>query len=135
MSCSGGGMPDSLAGGSIHLATGTYRVTAIRTLAEAHAKAEQVLVVAAVLGRPDLAAWGQLGIVAAGPQESVKRCEPLLALIGVEHSSPVTKPETATAIKLANNMVLGAVIVAQAEAFSLVRKYGVAPQVMFEVMN
>jgi 3-hydroxyisobutyrate dehydrogenase-like beta-hydroxyacid dehydrogenase len=32
-------------------------------------------------------------------------------------------------------MVLGAVIVAQAEAFSLVRKYGVAPQVMFAVMN
>ena len=136
MSCSGGGgMRDSLAGGSIHLAMGTYGVAAIRTLAEAHAKAGQVLVVAPVLGRPDLAASGQLGIVAAGPQESVKRCEPLLALIGRRTFQSGTKPETATAIKLANNMVLGAVIVAQAEAFSLVRKYGVAPQVRFEVMN
>ena len=122
-------MRDSLAGGSIHLATGTYRVTAIRTVAEAHAKAGQVL------GRPDLAASGQLGIVAAGPQESVKR---MRALAGVDRPRTFqsgTKPETATAIKLANNMVLGAVMVAQAEAFSLVRKYGVAPQVMFEVMN
>jgi 3-hydroxyisobutyrate dehydrogenase-like beta-hydroxyacid dehydrogenase len=60
------------------------------------------------------------------------------ALAGVDRptNSPVrTKPETATAIKLANNMVSGAVIVAQAKAFSLLRKYGVAPQVMFEVMN
>jgi 3-hydroxyisobutyrate dehydrogenase-like beta-hydroxyacid dehydrogenase len=31
-------------------------------------------------------------------------------------------------------MVLGAAIVAQAEAFSLVRKYGVSPKVMYEVM-
>ena len=129
MSCSGGGMRDSLAGGSIHLAMGTYRVTAIRTVAEAHAKAGQVL------GRPDLAASGQLGIVAAGPQESVKQCEPLLALIGRRTFQSGTKPETATAIKLANNMVLGAVIVARTQAFSLVRKYGVAPPVMFEVMN
>ena len=78
---------------------------------------------------------GLLGIVAAGPQESVKRCEPLLALIGRRTFQSGTKPETATAIKLANNMVSGTVIVAQAKAFSLVRKYGVAPQVMFEVMN
>jgi len=131
----GGGMRDGLAASAIHLAMGTYGVAAIRTLADAHAKAGQVLVAAPVLGRPDLAASGQLGIVAAGPAESVKRCEPLLALIGRRTFMSGTKPETATAIKLANNMVLGAAIVAQAEAFSLVRKYGVAPQVMYEVMT
>lgn len=70
-------MRDSLAGGSIHLAMGTYGVAAIRTLAEAHAKGGQVLVAGPVLGRPDLAASGQLGIVAAGPQESVKRMRAL----------------------------------------------------------
>src|SRR5437870_2396027 len=43
--------------------------------------------------------------------------------------------EDATAIELANNLALGAAIVAQAEAFSLVRKYGVAPQVMYDVMT
>jgi 3-hydroxyisobutyrate dehydrogenase-like beta-hydroxyacid dehydrogenase len=130
-----GGMRDSLASGAIHLAMGTYGVAAIRTLADAHAKAGQVLVAAPVLGRPDLAASGQLGIVAAGPSESVKRCEPVLSLIGRRTFLSGAKPESATAIKLANNMVLGAAIVAQAEAFSLVRKYGVAPQVMYEVMT
>jgi 3-hydroxyisobutyrate dehydrogenase-like beta-hydroxyacid dehydrogenase len=132
---SAGGMRDSLAPGAIHLAMGTYGVATIRILGDAHAKANQVLVAAPVLGRPDLAASGQLGIVAAGPAESVHRCEPLLALIGRRTFLAGAKPESATAIKLANNLVLGAAIVAQAEAFSLIRKYGVEPQVMYDVMT
>jgi 3-hydroxyisobutyrate dehydrogenase-like beta-hydroxyacid dehydrogenase len=130
-----GGMRDSLPAGAIHLAMGTYGVSAIRALAEAHAKANQVLVAAPVLGRPDLAASGQLGIVAAGNPEAVRRCELLFQVLGRRTFEAGVKPESATAIKLANNLVLGAAIVAQAEAFSLVRKYGVAPQVMYDVMT
>jgi 3-hydroxyisobutyrate dehydrogenase-like beta-hydroxyacid dehydrogenase len=111
-------MRDSLAGGSIHLAMGTYGVAAIRTLAEAHAKAGQVLVAGPVLGRPDLAASGQLGIVAAGPQESVKGMRALADVDRRRTFQSGTKPETATAIKLANNMVLGAVIVAGRSIFA-----------------
>src|SRR5262245_30179647 len=132
---SANGIRDSLPEGTIHLAMGTYGVAAIRTLADAHAKANQVLVAAPVLGRPDLAASGQLGIVAAGPPSAVKRCEPLLQVMGRRTFEAGVKPESATAIKLANNLVLGAAIVAQAEAFSLVRKYGVEPQVMYDVMT
>ena len=130
-----GGMRDSLPSGAIHLAMGTYGVAAIRTMMDAHAKANQVLVAAPVLGRPDLAASGQLGIVAAGPMEEVRRCLPLLQLMGRRVFEAGVKPESATAIKLANNLVLGAAIVAQGEAFSLVRKFGVAPQVMYDVMT
>jgi 3-hydroxyisobutyrate dehydrogenase-like beta-hydroxyacid dehydrogenase len=130
-----GGMRDSLPAGAIHLAMGTYGVAAIRAMADAHAKANQVLVAAPVLGRPDLAASGQLGIVAAGPAEGVRRCEPLLQRMGRRVFQAGSKPESATAIKLANNLVLGAAIVAQAEAFSLVRKYDVSPQVMYDVMT
>ena len=46
-----------------------------------------------------------------------------------------TKPESATAIKLANNAVLGCAMVAMAEGFALVRKYGVVPQVFQDVMT
>jgi len=130
-----GGMRDCLAAGAIHLAMGTYGVAAVRTLADAHTKANQILVAAPVLGRPDLAASGQLGIVAGGPPEAVHRCEPLLRVIGRRTFEAGVKPESATAIKLANNLVLGAAIVAQAEAFSLVRKYGVEAQVMYDVMT
>ena len=77
-----GGLCESLPKGAIHLAMGTYGVGAIRTLEAAHAQAGQTLVAAPVLGRPDLAAAGQLGVVPGGPEDAVSRCAPLLNLIG-----------------------------------------------------
>ena len=46
-----------------------------------------------------------------------------------------SKPEGATAIKLANNFVLGCALEAMSEGFSLTRKYGVDPQVFYQVMT
>jgi 3-hydroxyisobutyrate dehydrogenase-like beta-hydroxyacid dehydrogenase len=129
------GMRDSLSPGAIHLAMGTYGVATIRALAAAHTEAKQILVAAPVLGRPDLAASGQLGIVPAGPAEAVERCSALFEAMGRRTFLAGTTPDAATAIKLANNAVLGAAMVAMAEAFSLVRKYNVAPQVFYEVMT
>ena len=130
-----GGIRDSLPPGAIHLAMGTYGVGAVRTLAAAHGNARQFLVAAPVLGRPDLAASGQLGIVAAGPQDAVRRCQPLLNVIGRRTFHAGTPPEAATVIKLAHNLVLGCAMVAMGEGFSLVRKYGVEPQVLYDVMT
>src|SRR5262249_16145357 len=98
-------------------AMGTYGVATIRTLADAHANAHQILVAAPVLGRPDLAASGQLGIVAGGPPDSVRRCGPLFEAMGRRTFEAGMKPESPTPIKLPNNLVLGVTIVAQAEAF------------------
>jgi 3-hydroxyisobutyrate dehydrogenase-like beta-hydroxyacid dehydrogenase len=114
---------------------GTYGIGTIRTLAAAHSAAKQTLVAAPVLGRPDLAASGQLGIVAAGPDEALARCEPLFAIIGRLTFHAGEEPEAATAVKLANNLVLGCAIQAMAEAFSLVRRYDVRPQVLYDVMT
>jgi 3-hydroxyisobutyrate dehydrogenase-like beta-hydroxyacid dehydrogenase len=124
------GMCASLPAGAIHMAMGTYGIGTIRALEKAHADAKQTLLAVPVLGRPDLAAAGQLGIVPAGPDEALKRCEPLFQLIArrVFYAGP--KPESASAIKLANNAVLGCAITAMGEAYSLVRKYGVDPQVL-----
>jgi 3-hydroxyisobutyrate dehydrogenase-like beta-hydroxyacid dehydrogenase len=129
-----GGLRDSMGKGAIHMASGTHGVPAIRALEEAHAGAGQVLVASPVLGRPDLAASGQLGVVPGGPEDAVKRCQPLLEVIGRRIFPAGPKPECATAIKLANNAVLGCAMVAMAEGFALVRKYGVQPQVFQDVM-
>jgi 3-hydroxyisobutyrate dehydrogenase-like beta-hydroxyacid dehydrogenase len=130
-----GGIRDSLPASAIHLIMGTHGVATIRTLAAAHAEANQFLVAAPVLGRPDLAASGQLGIVTAGPDDAVKRCEPLFEAIGRRAFHAGTQPEAATVVKLMNNLVLGSAMVAMAEGFSLVRKYGVEPQVLYDVMT
>jgi 3-hydroxyisobutyrate dehydrogenase-like beta-hydroxyacid dehydrogenase len=130
-----GGLCDTLPAGAIHLAMGTYGIGTIRALAAAHSAANQVLVAAPVLGRPDLAASGQLGIVTAGPDEAVGRCEPLFKIIGRLTFQAGKEPEAASAVKLANNLVLGCAIQAMGEAFSLVRRYDVRPQVLYDVMT
>lgn len=130
-----GGIRDSLAAGAIHLCMGTHSVAAVQALARAHEEMRQKMVSAPVLGRPDAAAAGQLGIVAGGPADAVKACEPLFQALGRRTFEAGSQPEGAAAIKLSNNFVLGAAIEAMAEAFSLVRKYGVMPQVLFDVMT
>jgi 3-hydroxyisobutyrate dehydrogenase-like beta-hydroxyacid dehydrogenase len=129
------GICESLPKGAIHLVMGTHGVAVVRQLQAAHREAGQTLVAAPVLGRPDLAATGQLGIVVGGPEDAVARCTVLLQSMGRRIFSAGVKPESATAIKLANNAVLGCAMVAMAEGFSLVRKYDVAPQVFQDVMT
>ena len=130
-----GGLIASLPAGAIHIASGTYGIATIRALEAAHARAKQTLLAVPVLGRPDLAASGQLGLVPAGPQEAIDRCDALFKLLGKRIFYAGSKPESASAIKLANNAVLGCAITAMGEGFSLVRKYGVDAKVLYEVLT
>ena len=130
-----GGIVAALPAGAIHLAMGTHGVHVMRVLGEAHAEAGQVLVAAPVLGRPDVAAAGRLGIVPAGPADAVARCGALFDVIGRRTFDGGADPESAAAIKVANNFVLGCAIEAMGEAFALVRKYGVDADVFLDVMT
>jgi 3-hydroxyisobutyrate dehydrogenase-like beta-hydroxyacid dehydrogenase len=129
------GLCASLGRGAIHVVMGTHGVAMVRELETRHREAGQTLVAAPVLGRPDLAASGQLGIVVAGPEDAVERCDELLKVMGRRTFVAGLKPESATAIKLANNALLGCAMVAMAEGFSLIRKYGVLPQTFQDVMT
>jgi 3-hydroxyisobutyrate dehydrogenase-like beta-hydroxyacid dehydrogenase len=129
------GILASLPGGAIHMPMGTHGVDLIRLLTRAHADAGQVLVAAPVLGRPEAAAEGQIGVVTAGPAEAMRRCEPLFRAVGRRTFFAGEAPEAATAVKLANNFVLGCAIEAMGEGFALTRKFGVAPQVFYDVLS
>ena len=128
------GLAANMRKGAVHVVMGTHGVAMVRQLDAKHREAGQVLVAAPVLGRPDLAATGQLGIVAGGPDDAVAHVTPLLSVMGKRIFPAGTKPESATAIKLANNAVLGCAMVAMAEGFALVRRYDVVPQVFQDVM-
>lgn len=128
------GLTAQLAAGAVHLAMGTHGVKTIRRVARAHEECRQGFVAAPVLGRPDAAASGQLGIVVAGAAPAVQACAPLFAVIGRRSFDAGTDPAGAMALKLANNFVLGCAIEAMSEAFSLVRKHGVAPAVLHDVL-
>jgi len=130
-----GGLLESLPHGGIHICSGTHGIAIIRTLKAAHAARGQILVTAPMLGRPEMVASGQAGIVVAGPAEALRRCAPLFEAVARRSIEAGADPEAATAIKIANNFVLGCAIEAMGEGFSLVRKYGVAPQVFNDVMT
>jgi 3-hydroxyisobutyrate dehydrogenase-like beta-hydroxyacid dehydrogenase len=126
---------DALAPGAIHLAMGTHGVHAIRELTELHETAGQVVVAAPVLGRPEVAAAGQLGIVAAGPPAAVETCMPLFEAAGRRTFRAGDEPVGASAVKLANNFALGCAIEAMAEAFALVRAYGLPAEALYDVFT
>jgi 3-hydroxyisobutyrate dehydrogenase-like beta-hydroxyacid dehydrogenase len=126
---------ESLPAGAVPVAMGTHGVAAIKAVAAAHVEAGQPFVAAPVLGRPEAAEEGALGIVPGGPADAVERCLPLFEAMGRRIFRSGEVPESATAIKLANNFVLGCAIEAIGEGMSLVRKYEVDPQVFHDVLS
>ena len=129
------GVVPGLPKGAIHIAMGTHSVAVLREIGPLHDKAGLVLVAAPVLGRPEAAAAGQVGVVAGGPKAAVEKVAPLFQLIGRRTFDAGEKPEGASVVKLANNMMIGCAIEAMGEGLSLVRKYGVDPSTFYDVMT
>src|SRR3546814_2199714 len=78
---------------------GTHQIAAIEELARAHAAAGQTLVAAPVLGRPEMAAAGLLGIIAGGPADTLARVQPLLDAIGARTFPAGPQPSSASLLR------------------------------------
>ncbi len=118
----------------VHMAMGTHGVPAINDAASAHESAGQAFMACPVLGRPDLAAAGLISLVPGGPAEAMEKVRPLLEVLGKQMFEVGDSPQAATAVKVANNFVLGCAIETMGEAFSLVEKLGVDPAIFLDVM-
>jgi 3-hydroxyisobutyrate dehydrogenase-like beta-hydroxyacid dehydrogenase len=130
-----GGLLEALPKGGIHICSGTHGVGIMRKLDAVHKEKGQTLIAAPMLGRPEQILAGSVGVVTGGPADAVKRCMPLFAAIGRRTFDAGGDPAAASSIKLANNFVLGCAIEAMGEGFSLVKKYGVDPEVFYDVMT
>lgn len=130
-----GGLLEAMPQGMIHMVMGTHGIDMVRKLTKLHADAGQVFVTAHVLGRPDLAASGQLTIVPAGPTDIVASLQPIFDVLGKQTFVAGNDPQSASAVKIANNFVLGCAIEAMGEAMSLVRKLGVDPAMFHNVLT
>ncbi len=130
-----GGLLASLPKGGIHICAGTHSVACIAALKKLHADAGQILIVTPMLGRPEVVASAQAGMVLGGDKESLDRCRPLFDAIARRTFEAGADPVAAAAIKIANNFVLGCAIEAMGEGFALTRKYDVVPDVFYDVMT
>ncbi len=129
------GLIQSLPKGGMHICAGTHGVDVTRKLTAAHTEAGQIMIASPMLGRPEMVSAGQAGIVIGGPSEALARCQALFDALARRVFVAGAEPTAAAAIKIANNFVLGCAIEAMGEGFSLTRKYGVVPDVFYDVMT
>jgi 3-hydroxyisobutyrate dehydrogenase-like beta-hydroxyacid dehydrogenase len=120
--------------GLVHVVQSTISVAFAHELVAAHARAGVTYVSAPVLGRPDVAATGELHILAAGPADAIERLRPLFAVIGQRLWELGDDAPTANAAKIACNMMITMAIEAMAEAVVLTEANGLERTGFFEVI-
>lgn len=120
--------------GLVHVVASTISVAFARELVERHHTAGIGYVAAPVLGRPDVAAKGELNILAAGAPAAVEKVKLALEVIGKQIWDMGAEPPTAYAAKIACNMMITMAIEAMAEAVVLTETNGLARERFFELI-
>lgn len=129
------GILGHLGRGAVHISSSTISVALAERLAAAHAKAGQRFVAAPVFGRPDVAAAGNLSVLAAGKRDAIESVAPLLDAIGQRTFTVSEKPEAAALVKLTGNFLIASLIESLGEALALVDKGGVDRRECLDVLT
>ncbi len=123
------------ASGTLHVNMATISLEMSRTLQQRHEAAGAGYIAAPVLGRPNVAAAGQLNIVAAGPGELIDAAEPVLAHLGKQVWRVGEDPEQANLVKIGVNYNLIHALQALGESLSLVEHGGVDSQTFVDILT
>ena len=112
----------------------TIDVATAREVSEAASERSLAMVDAPVSGGVAGAIAGTLTFMVGGTDNSFAMAQPILAKMGkaVIHAGPAGSGQAA---KICNNMLLGASMIATAEAFNLAIKLGLDPQVFFDISS
>ncbi len=129
------GLLESMPQGSTHMSMSTISVTLAERLTQEHEKAGQAFVAAPVFGRPEAAKAGELFIMAAGVKSEVEHCQPLLSVLGKQTFFVGAHPPMGNAVKLSGNFLIASIIESLGEAFALIRKQGIDPNVYLDVLT
>jgi 3-hydroxyisobutyrate dehydrogenase-like beta-hydroxyacid dehydrogenase len=129
------GIHDSLPAGGLHVSSSTISVGLAERLTAAHADVGQGFVAGPVFGRPELAATGNLYVLAAGEQAAVQATAPLFDAIGQKTFVVSETPQAACLVKLSGNFLIGSVIEALGEAMALVGKGGLDLHQYVEILT
>ena len=123
-----------VSGGTILIDCSTIDVATAREASKAAVAHGLDMVDAPVSGGVAGAVAGTLTFMVGGTDKSFSLAQPILATMGkvVIHAGPAGSGQAA---KLCNNMLLGASMIATAEAFNLAIKLGLDPQVFFDISS
>jgi 3-hydroxyisobutyrate dehydrogenase-like beta-hydroxyacid dehydrogenase len=121
--------------GATHVNMATVSLETARVLDARHRKAGVGYVAAPVLGRPYLAASGQLNIVTAGPAADIERARPFLEVLGKRLWSVGDEPARANLVKIAVNYNLIHTLQALAESVTMVERGNVSGDTFIEILT
>jgi 3-hydroxyisobutyrate dehydrogenase-like beta-hydroxyacid dehydrogenase len=121
-------------GNLVHIVSSTISVAFAQELVEIHRALKIDYVAAPVLGRPDVAAQGQLEVLAAGNPAALETVRPVLEVIGKRIWDMGSEPPTAHAAKIACNMMITMAIEAMAEAVVLTESNGLVRERFFDLI-
>jgi 3-hydroxyisobutyrate dehydrogenase-like beta-hydroxyacid dehydrogenase len=127
------GFVSALRRGALHISMSTVSPEVTRRIAEVQGAAGSELVAAPVMGRPDVAAAGNLWILGAGPPSLEEQCRPVFGALGRGHTWLGEDPGLACVAKIAANFMLVGIVELAAEALTLVEKQGLPPTQFFEI--
>ncbi len=130
-----GGILESLPAQALHVSSSTVSVAFSERLTERHAAAGQRYVAAPVFGRPEVAAAGELFVVAAGEPRAIEAATPVLEAIGQRTFVVSPTPKIANLVKLSGNFLIATVLESLGEALALVEKGGVDPHQYIELLT
>jgi hypothetical protein len=121
--------------GSVHVNMATISPQLSDELAARFGAAGCGYIAAPVLGRPDVAAAGELNILAAGAPADLERVQGLFDVIGKKTWRFGERPAQANVVKLAMNFMLAAAIESMGEAAALASGYAIEPARLFELVS
>ena len=120
--------------GAVHVVCSTISIAFAEELTARHADMGVRYVSAPVLGRPDVAARGELNVLAAGAADDLETVAPVLSAIGKRTWVMGEAPRQANAAKIACNMMITMAIEAMAEAVVLTESQGIGREAFLDVM-
>ncbi len=129
------GALDAARKGVVHVNLSTVSVAFADRMEALHVEKGLAYVAAPVLGRPDVAAAGQLNVLCAGDPAAVAKVTPLIELFAKQVWPFGDKASRANVVKLAVNFSLASMIETLGEAGALADAYGVEPAALYEVMT
>ncbi len=129
------GLLNTLKAPLIHVNMATIAADFAAELATLHQGQGVAYVAAPVLGRPNVAAAGNLEILAAGPADAIEKVQPLLDLIGRRTWPLGENAASANVVKIAVNFMLISAVEAMGEAAAMVRAHGIESAKLIELVS
>lgn len=129
-----GGLLETAKADAVHIVMATISVGFSKELERLHASRGLAYVSAPVMGRPDVAAGGDLNILVAGKPEHIQKVQPLLDAMGKATWPVGDAPHKANVVKLGMNFLLASAIESMSEAIALALRNDVPGETMVEVL-